>query len=153
MDQGGDIYIWTSSSNWTNSTNWTGAGLTASTLWAVAISSDGSKAVAVGEDEAFYVWNKNENNGQWTIPLNAPQTTVPDADWYSVACSQDCSKIVVAEGDSGYIQTFTEGEAGWVKRTAAGQHDWYWVDSSTDGSRLVAVAYDGKIQFRERLPS
>ena len=30
VDQGGDVYSWTSSTNWTNSTNWTG--LTASTV-------------------------------------------------------------------------------------------------------------------------
>jgi hypothetical protein len=137
-DWGRDIYIWTNG-------KWTSGGLKQG--WnAVAVSANGSKAVAVGEDlvsggGAFYVWDKNQNDGLWTIPASVPQGTYP---WLSVACSLDCSKLVVAEGRGGDIQTFTEGN--WV-RTTAGQQHWYSVDSSADATRLVAVAHNGQIQF------
>jgi hypothetical protein len=142
VDLGGDVYTGTSTTNWTSST-WTGGGLTQD-WWGVAISAGGSDAVAVGGGGAFYV--KEGIDGQWTIPTSAPQTTVPGADWNHVACSQDCSTIVIAE-DGGLIQTSADGGANWQKRTTAGAHDWYYVASSTDGIRLAAVANGDKIYF------
>jgi hypothetical protein len=96
--------------------------------------------VGGGSKGTFYAWN----GGTWTP--SGPQTAADSlGDWYSVACSKDCSTIVVA-GGQGFIQTSTNGGA-WQERTTAGKRDWFRVASSTDGIRQAAVANGDKIYF------
>ncbi len=70
------------------------------------------------------------------------RATDSNRNWYSVASSEDGTKLVaVVSGE--YIYTSPDSGVNWTARTIAGIQDWESVASSADGTKLVAVV-DGE---------
>jgi hypothetical protein len=102
--------------------------------WAgVALSADGSKAVAV-------VWN-----GQIYTSINGGSNWAAQESsraWSSVASSADGSKLVAAELN-GQIYTSSDAGTNWIAHET--NRAWGAVASSADGTKLVAVEGGGQI--------
>jgi hypothetical protein len=114
------------SGNWTERTNtstqdWTG----------IAMSGDGIKLVAVTYGQ--YAWTSTDSGTTWTEHNN-------QAFWSSVASSGDGTKIIGGiYGDNDFLISNDSG-LNWSDQNGAMSYDWYDVDISTDGTRMVAFA-------------
>jgi len=76
---------------------------------------------------------------------NWQQTSAPNGEWYSVACSSDASKQVALIVNTNKIYTSNDYGLSWIDQSVTTQN-WYSVSSSSDGTKLVAVvAFGGYI--------
>ena len=60
------------------------------------------------------------------------------APWYSVTSSADGTKLA-AVSNGGYIYTSSDSGNVWIPQTGSGQRGWVSIDSSYDGSKLIAA--------------
>ena len=120
-------YIYTSTDS---GATWTPQG--SSQYWrAVASSSDGTKLVAVSDGGTYTSTN---SGATWTPRASSPSGS-------SVASSSDGTKLVVGWGSP---YTSTDSGATWTSRSISGGSV-QALASSADGTKLVAVCYDGSI--------
>jgi hypothetical protein len=114
----------------------------------IASSSDGTKLVATdyGIDETGgYIYTSTDSGATWTQRGIA-------RNYYPIASSSDGTKLVTADfpdditlPDRGYIYTSSDSGVTWVERKGAGSRSWQSITSSSDGTKLAAVAYNGYI--------
>lgn len=141
----GDLWYSTDSgANWTDVTSvgagsWTG----------VDMSDDGTVMVAIANTGGGKVgfWKSTDTGANWTNPSGLGSLT-PNA----IACSSDCSKIVVGMYGNN-IYTSTDTGANWTNRTgssgcASSGIGCFWtsVTSSADGTKLAGtIAFGGNV--------
>ena len=108
---------------------WTQRTTGGSRVWYdVAVSSDGSKLVAIFNSGQIYT--SSDYGATWTARDSSRA-------WYGIASSADGTKLV-ATVQSGQIYTSTDSGVTWTPRDSS--RLWYKVASSNDGSVLVATA-------------
>jgi len=124
--------------------------VTASNWVSAAVSSNGSTLAVVcgGALESGPIYVSTNSGITWAPGGNAPTA----GGWSSVACSWDGTKMVAAQNFSsfgyygavpGYIYISTNSGSTWsLASTPSGR--WASVASSSDGTRLVAVANEDK---------
>ena len=100
----------------------------------VASSSDGTKLVAVANEDIF---TSTDSGVTWR-----PQTG-GNGNWSGVASSSDGSKLA-AVVTGAVVCTSTNSGASFTAQ-ASGYQNWFGVASSSDGTKLVAVAWGGQI--------
>ena len=101
-----------------------------SSYWkGIALSSDGTKVVAVN-NYADYIWTSTDSGVTWTQQLGSN----PDASYIGVVSSADGTKIAAVATD--YIWTSTDSGVTWTRRDGG---KWCGIASSTDGTNLVAI--------------
>ncbi len=108
---------------------WTLTGAPAETWRSIACSSDGNRLIAAG-DEGIY---GSLDGGLTWLFLNSTASG-------SVACSTNGTRIIAAA--SGAVYTSPDSGATWQPHALA-TNDQYYVASSADGTKLVAVGYGG----------
>lgn len=140
----GFIYVSTNSgAAWRAATN------APSACWVCAsISADGSKMAAGIDGGTIYTSN---NHG-----LTWKPTTAPTNYWESIACSADGRTLAAAAFSDGLNnqapgQIHTSKNSGLTWRTDSVRKFWLSIASSSDGSKLVAVASDGSISTSQNL--
>jgi len=116
--------------------------------YSVASSADGTKLVAV-----VNIISTSGNGGVYVSTNSGVSWTLTSAPayfqfWDSVACSSDGRKLI---GCGEYVftyQIYTSGDSGntWTL-TSAPNLSWYSVASSSDGTKLVAVAYQTNVIY------
>ncbi len=138
-DNDGAIYVstdsgatWTKRSSFGSSDNW------GNWEWkSVAMSSDGSKLVAVGGyGTNASMYTSSDFGATWT-----EQAAAGVHHFTAVASSADGSKLVAAAGDyynPGYLYTSSDSGVTWTEQTAAGNRYWSSVALSADGSTVLA---------------
>lgn len=133
-------YIYTSNdggSTWTPNSN---AGIGP---WIdIAGSSDGVKLAAVYGNFGGYIYTSNDSGISW-VQRN-PDTSITPR-WTRVVSSKDGIKLFAIESNYGYIYKSNNAGNTWVKQIAAGQRNWTDIACSSDGTKLVASIYNGKI--------
>jgi len=129
---------------------WHLTSVTASNWVSAAVSSNGSTLAVVcgGALESGPIYVSTNSGITWAPGGNAPTA----GGWSSVACSWDGTKMVAAQNFSsfgyygavpGYIYISTNSGSTWsLASTPSGR--WASVASSSDGTRLVAVANEDK---------
>jgi hypothetical protein len=130
-------YIYTSTDSGSTWIQRTAAG---SRSWqSIASSSDGTGLAVVARDG--YIYTSMDSGATWT-----EQTSAGSSSWQSIASSSDGTKFAVASGD--YIYTSTDLGATWTRQIVADSsqyQSWCSIASSSDGTKLAAVAYHGYI--------
>jgi hypothetical protein len=117
---------------------WTERTTCGSRTWnAIASSSDGTKLVAVAENN--YIYTSADSGVTWTA-----RTGPGTQSWVSVASSADGTKLAAAPY-GGYIYTSTDSGVTWTARTGPGTQSWYSIASSSDGVKLAAGIDGGNI--------
>jgi photosystem II stability/assembly factor-like uncharacterized protein len=137
-DQG--VYTSTNSGN-----EWVPANLTPpSSSWQAAASSADGVILAAGSYGGLYISTNSGMN--WLLNTNAPQNL-----WYwSVACSSDGTKMIAAPyydttaGNPQLLYTSKDSGTTWASTLAPSNH-WTAVASSADGTKLIALAFNGPI--------
>jgi hypothetical protein len=121
------IYISTNSgASWVQSTNIGG-------LNSVASSSDGSRLAATTSSGAVYI--STDSSATWAAASS------PNGN--SIASSADGSRLAAAYSVAGNISISADGGSSWSQH--APTLAWAGIASSSDGSKLVAVANGGQI--------
>jgi photosystem II stability/assembly factor-like uncharacterized protein len=119
-------------SGYTNS-YWTVSGAAAAKWTSIAMSSDGNKLVAAGDNAGLF--DSADGGLTWSQGTGSP----PGAD--GAASSADGTKLVAVFNNGGLgggIFTSTDSGATW-QNTGPGNSNWCSVASSADGTKLVAV--------------
>jgi len=125
--------------------SWTTANPTpSSSLWQGAASSANGVILAAGSYGGIYI---STNSGlTWLLNTNAPTNF-----WYwSVACSADGIKMVAAPyydtvaGNPQLLYVSKDSGTTWTATSAPSNH-WTSVASSADGTKLIALAFNGPI--------
>ena len=89
------------------------------------------KVVAVGSNGALSTGKRLRELGP-----NPGPGPVDNTDWFSVACSNNCSTLVMAEY-YGHIYTSSDGGVSWTQHESP--RYWQSVSASADGIKLVAT--------------
>jgi len=110
---------------------WTQTSAPGETWRSIACSSDGSRLIAAGDNG---IYGSLDGGLTWLFLNPTPSG--------SVACSADGSKIIAAA--SGAVYTSPDSGATWQEHPLT-TNDQYYVASSADGAKLVAVGYGGNI--------
>ncbi len=104
---------------------------TGSQAWhSVTYSPDGTKIIAISNSyihistDSGLTWKKSDVLGSFNS-------------WQHVASSYDGMKLAAVSDE--YIYTSTDGGMNWVKRMGDLKRNWYTIDSSSDGTKLVAA--------------
>jgi len=134
---GGGIYTSTNSG-----ATWSRASAPMGIWSSVASSSDGTKLVVVGNGEII---SSADSGDTWSKIDKAPASV----NWAShIASSADGTKLVVAiysgENDDGIYTSANSGK-NWAKTSAPMNMDYYSVESSADGTKMVAAASEAGI--------
>jgi hypothetical protein len=92
-------------------------------------------------------WDTIESSGYLYISTDlgvswSKQTSLGFEKWYSLASSNDGTKIIVANGN-GYLYTSTDSGMSWIEQTKLGTIYWTSLSSSADGTKLIAVTTYG----------
>ncbi len=107
-------------------------------MWELLSSSDGTKLTGI--DDHGYVYTSSDSGTTWTMHTLIAgindKTSIID-----IAGSADGIKLVVTVA-GGYVYTSSDSGATWIERSASGMRNWSYVTSSSDGSRLAAIADD-----------
>lgn len=136
-------YVYTSDDSGVTWTERTGSGTNG---WiSIASSADGSKLVLLG----WRCISTSTNYGEtWTLQYASYQ------DWTSAASSADGANLVAVAGGSwrfpdyagtDYVYTSSNSGVTWISQAAAGVRPWIAVASSSDGTKLAAVATDNNV--------
>jgi photosystem II stability/assembly factor-like uncharacterized protein len=116
---------------------WTQRSVPNHSWYAVAISANGARIVAIATDGAIFT--SADGGATWT------ERTIPGKDgWSSVVSSADGTTLATISYN-GDIATSTDAGATWADRTLAGYHNWASIAGSADGTKLAAVEYGGYI--------
>ena len=102
----------------------------------VAVSDNGQVMVAAAEQEIYV---SKDAGATWA---SSPFDTGQISSFYSVAISNDGSKIVTVDWD-GSVYTSNDYGVTWLERTGAGSGRWSGVAMSGDGSKIAANADNG----------
>ncbi len=133
-------YIYTSEDSGATWTQQTGTG--ANHFWrATAISADGSKMVAVANNDNIYISN---NTGSTWIKTDSSLIT-----WTSVTMSSDGTKLAAVAGapyqygnPSYYVYTSIDGGTTWLEQTGSTKtSSRFSIASSADGTKLATADY------------
>jgi hypothetical protein len=141
---GSDGYIYLSIDsgiNWTKSTY-----LTSRSWSSITSSADGSYLAGTVNND--YMYFSTDFGATWATSTGS--IALGKQAWQKIASSVDGKKLIAAVYN-GYIYTSEDYGVTWATSTSAGLRYWKSVDSSADGSTLVAVVggnggmYDGRI--------
>jgi len=141
-----DDYIWTSTDF---GVSWTKLNNSVKGEWqSIASSSDGTNLVAtdrgIGLTGVGYIWTSTNSGVTWTQRGTA-------RNWRSVTSSSDGKMLAAVDyprsgaGNGGYIWTSTDYGLTWNAQTSTGENWWQCLTSSSDGTKLAAGVWYGKI--------
>ncbi|HLX72890.1 MAG TPA: hypothetical protein VKV04_24970 [Verrucomicrobiae bacterium] len=104
----------------------------------IACSTDGTKLVTAAAISPYhYVFTSPDSGTTWN------QANVPNnLSYYAVASSADGTKLAVFVENANVMYTSPDSGTTWVSN-AIPTFNWIAASSSADGSKLVAVAFDG----------
>ncbi|MEJ6577009.1 MAG: hypothetical protein QNL49_01055 [Actinomycetota bacterium] len=128
-----DVVSWTKK----NGGNWS----------AVASSSDGKylAAARVDKDSNTHVYTSSD----YGVTFVKQNSSRPGTKFYQALAFSADGSILTGAAWGDYIYTSIDSGVTWVKQTLAGSRNWSSVATSADGTKIVAVAYDGEIWTSE----
>lgn len=98
----------------------------------ISSSSDGSRMVTCSR--YGYIYTSSDSGRNWE-----PITSLGVKPWKDITSSSNGSIIVALENMNGYIYISNDYGASWIEKTNL-VRNWSFVDSSADGSKIVAAA-------------
>ena len=107
---------------------------------ALAMSSDGSRIVAVVKGGRIYTSSNYGTN--WTVVSTSPVNN--NKNWYAVASSSDGSRCAAAV-NGGQVYTSTNYGANWTLQVSSPTNNWTSLVSSSDGSILAGTISGSRI--------
>ena len=137
-NEGGGIYISTNSGM-----TWTPTGATNAYWDAIASSSNGMNLVAgidSGSTGGIGIYTSANTGSTWTQTTAPARGSAPVTWWISVTSSSDGTKLAAIEFVNSAIYTSADSGGHWTQTSAPTTNSWNCIASSSDGSRLVAVA-------------
>jgi hypothetical protein len=111
---------------------WTQRTASGSPGWETIVSSDDGMKLAATSDS--HVYTSVDGGATW-------ETHSPSGGWIGMATSSDGMKLA-AGMNGGLIYTSADGGLTWTPRPNAGNHRWYGIGSSADGTKLAACDYN-----------
>lgn len=128
---------------------WSVLSAPAASWHSVASSADGTKLIAVPEDDGTgnsngYIHTSSNSGSTWTARTGPGKRA-----WYGCACSSDGTKMLVAAAGTGpsfsntYPYTSTDSGASWTARTSMGVGFWESAAISDDGQIMLVCKLGG----------
>jgi hypothetical protein len=131
-------YLYLSKDSGDSWTRLTSAGLTS---WLATAMTPSGNVMLAGNDMSPYGLRKSVDGGATWTTLNGTTTQL----WAGITVSDDGTKIAAIDKNmNGAIWTSADSGATWTKRHV-GVGTWTSIDSSADGTKLVAVKWGGHI--------
>lgn len=110
--------------------------------WAVAVSADGVKMVAVGGDPDDHIIGRIYTSVDAGVSFQ--RTSAPEYAWSGVASSADGNFLVATTWHRGIYYSRNGGQ-NWVKSSAPDDAAWKGVSMSADGTKLAACQDGGPV--------
>lgn len=110
--------------------------------WAVAVSADGVKVVAVGGDPDDHIIGRIYTSVDAGVSFQ--RTSAPEIVWSGVASSADGNFLVATTWHGGIYYSRNAGNS-WLKSSAPDDAAWTGVSMSADGTKLAACQNGGPV--------